>query len=96
MSDSTQSNKQRKAICALLSLALLLLGYLLASVVQGSDSRHGMHRASLIGLCGGFGLFLAVASILRHEKPALLSWLALLISLAPYLRLFWFTLFTHH
>ena len=88
MSDPTQSQKQRIAICAFLSLALLLLGYLLSSVHQGSDSRHGMNRGLLIGFCGGFGLIFAVASILRHEKPAVLAWLALALSLAPYILVF--------
>jgi hypothetical protein len=88
MSDSTQSNKQRIAICAISSMALMLLGYLLASVGQGSDSRYGMNRGLLIGFCGGFGLILAVASILRKEKPAVLPWLALVLSLAPYVLIF--------
>ena len=93
VSDTTQSINQRKAICALLSLALLLIGRLLASIPQGSDSRYGMYRGLLVGVCGTFGLIFAIASIMRHEKPALLSWLALLMSLAPYLLLFWLTLF---
>jgi hypothetical protein len=88
MNDSTQLNKQRTAICAFLSLALLLLGYLLASVGQGSDSRHGMYLGLLIRFCGGFGLLFAVASILRREKPAVLSWLALVLSFAPYILVF--------
>ncbi len=88
MSDTTQSTKQRKAFCAFLSVALLLLGYLLASVGQGSDSRHGMYRGLLVGFCGGFGLIFAVASLLRREKPAVLSWLALALSLAPYILVF--------
>ena len=87
MSDSTQT-KHRKAICALLSLALVLLGYLLSSVPQGSDSRHGMNRVLLGGICGGLGLILAVASIFRREKPAVLSWLALALILAPYILVF--------
>ena len=88
MSDSLQSNKQRMAICAILSLALLVLGFLLSSVHQGSDSRHGMNRGLLVGFCGVFGLFFAVASILRREKPAVLAWLALALSLAPYILIF--------
>jgi hypothetical protein len=88
MSDSTKSTKQRKAICALLSLALLLSGRLLASVPQGSDSRHGMNQAVLAGFCGTFGLILAVVSIFRREKPAFLPWLALALSLAPYILVF--------
>ena len=85
MSDSKQASKQRIAICAILSLALLLLGYLLASFVQGADTRHGMNWGQLSGFCGGLGLILAVASILRREKPVVVSWLALVLSIAPYI-----------
>jgi len=85
MSDSKQSSKQRIAICAILSLTLLLVGYLFSSVGQVTDIRQGMNRGLLAGFCEGLGLILAVASFLRREKPVVLPWLALVLNLAPYI-----------
>ena len=86
---TTQTTKRRMAICALLSVTAIVSGYLLSSV--GHLGRDGVLWS---GLCGVAGLILGIASVLRHEKPAALSWFALLLSLAPYLLLFWLTL-TH-
>jgi hypothetical protein len=78
-----QSSKQRMPICALLAITVLLLGYLLRSI--GS---FGKYEGLWIGYCDAAGLILAIASILRREKPAILSWFVLLLSLAPYILLF--------
>ena len=88
MSDSIQPTKQRKAICALLSLALLLFQYLVLSTPQGSDRRHGTNNDLLIMLFSSICFILAVASIFRREKPAALSWLALALNLAPAILIF--------
>ena len=80
---TTQTTKRRMAICALLSLAAMLFGYLL-----GSAGHHGRDEVLWSGLCMVAGLILAFASIVRQERPALLSWFALLLSLSPYLLMF--------
>jgi hypothetical protein len=80
---TTQTTKRRMAICALLSLAAMLFGYLL-----GSGRHHGRDEVLWSGLCMIAGLILAFASIVRQERPALLSWFALLLSLSPYLLIF--------
>ena len=82
MSDSTKSETRRMPIFAISSIAAVLLGYLLRSLLR--YQREGLW----IGLCDGSGLILAVASIFRREKPSALSWSALLLSLAVYIVLF--------
>jgi drug/metabolite transporter (DMT)-like permease len=80
---TTQTTKRRMAICALLSVAAMLFGYL-----WGSHGHHGRDEIFWSGLCMVAGLILGFASVVRQEKPALLSWFALLLSLSPYLLLF--------
>ena len=80
---TTQTTNRRKAICALLSVSAMLFGYLF-----GSAGHSGRDEVLWSGLCMVAGLILAFASIVRQERPVLLSWFALLLSLSPYLLMF--------
>lgn len=83
MSDCTKSDTPRIAVFAILSIAIILLGCLLRSIWH-----FGIYGGLWIGFCDSAGLILAITSVLRREKPPMLSWLAWVLGLAPYIVVF--------